>query len=813
MSTARSAAAGHGPDTAYSERSVPEYLHLTSADRSSADLADNTTVLGDAPVSRAGWSSWLAPVLTILAFSTLLYGPWLLIDGFSPRQDVLRQSVPWLSFARQEVLAGRLPSWDPARLAGVPHLANIQAGFFYPPNLPLLLPPPAIAATLSLVAHVILGGVLLTVLARALGLSREPATLAGMAYVAGGFVTARVYASHLEVLRTMAWAPLLLLSAWQLAMHGSPRWAAVLTLTASLSLLAGYPAVTVYSLGAAGLLFLAILPKGRKRIQAVGLGVLSMLLPLLICAPALWPLAELAEQTTRADGLALTEAAVGALRPSDFPTLVWPWYFGTGPLDNYWRGPGWFWHETQTAGGMGVTVLAIVGALSYRRVRQVQILLALALVSLLLSLGTLTPAYTLLHEMLPFLRLFRIPARFNLVWTLMLPLLAGYGLQAVLERRAKALTGVIRLGAGASIVGLAALGVVTTAVINSPLPSDVDAAALLQRVPSASMVGTLSVLLGTLVLLGISVIGREWRHGRTSRSRLTVGLGVTVLLELTLLGLPSIFRSPESLPRLLDMLGAKNIQVLQASPYRVALEEQLKAYANVGDILGFQSVTAYDPLLLGRTTALLRASQGNLPEPFGAGSNYITLQRDGGAAFDVLGVGYRVQNSPGRVTLVKRETPVKHLTLVERAQLVASPQESLAAVLAPGFNPHEELVLEKEPLTLQSQHPSSASAVRVIQERPGLLHARVEAHNGGYLLFSESYYPGWLAEAGGQRAPLVPANHAVMAVGLSPGSHDVVLRFTTPWLVPSLALSIAGLLGWTALLLWPAGRQAGLVSR
>ncbi|MDP9351800.1 MAG: hypothetical protein M3P51_09720, partial [Chloroflexota bacterium] len=386
-----------------------------------------------------GHRAWLRATLVVVAFSALLYGPWLLTAGFAPRGDVLRQSAPWLSFAREQVWAGRLPAWDPSRLAGTPHLANIQAGFFYPPNLLLLAVPADVGSVLSLFGHVALGGVLLTLLGRSLGLRSAPAALAGAAYVAGGFVTARVFAGHLEVLRTMAWTPLLLLAAREMVISGRARWAGVLAASSSLSLLAGYPAVTVYSLGAAGVLFLATLQEGRGRIRAVLVGAVAMCLTPLVCAPALWPLWELARETTRSTGLDLSEAAVGALRPSDLPTLLWPWYFGSGPLESYWRGPGWFWHETQTAGDVGVSVLALVGVAAHWRDRRVWLLVGLGVGSLLLSLGTLTPAYTLLHEALPFLRLFRIPARFSLVWSLVIPLLAGLGLQGVLEHRSSSL--------------------------------------------------------------------------------------------------------------------------------------------------------------------------------------------------------------------------------------------------------------------------------------------------------------------------------------------------------------------------------------
>jgi hypothetical protein len=710
--------------------------------------------------------------------------------------------VPWFKFARDEVLAGRLPAWDPARLAGTPHLANIQAGFFYPLNLLSLPLPPEAAVGLGLAGHVVLGGMLLAVFARCLGLSGAPAALAGMAYVSGGFATARVYASHVEVLRTMAWTPLLLLAARQLALGGSPKWAAVLSVATALSLLAGYPAVTAYSLGAAAVLFLASLPEGRRRWRAVGLGLSAVPLALLLAAPALWPLAQLASQTTRSSGLTTEEGAIGALRLSDLPTLVWPWYFGAPPLRNYWRHAGWFWHETQFAGGVALLALAACGLVAYRRHRPLLILASLGAGFLVLALGTATPAYGWLHELVPPLRLFRIPSRFGLVWSLVVPLMAAFGLQAVLDCRASVLPRLARTALVLSAAGLVPLLAAFCWALLDALHGGTSGyvGGSRWRVVGACAAGSANVLLGAVAALGLQRVRAGWLDGRLSRRGTVAGVYLVVLGELVALALPSIYGSPESLQGVIENLGAENVRTMARSDSRGALGGTLKSYANLGDLLGFQSVTAYDPLLLGRTTELLRRTQG-AEDRWGNGSNHIKLRRDGGAVFDVLGVGYRVEYGADRSRLVARGTQLPLLSLVPRARVVPSPRASLDAVLAPGFAPREVVILEGVAPVLDASSEAHAESVELLERRPGLVRARVSAPRGGYLLFSQSYYPGWVADSDGQEVALVPADHAAMAVRLAPGRREVTLRFTTPWLLPSLLLCCAGLAGVGGLLL------------
>jgi uncharacterized membrane protein YfhO len=59
----------------------------------------------------------------------------------------------------------------------------------------------------------------------------------------------------------------------------------------------------------------------------------------------------------------------------------------------------------------------------------------------------------------------------------------------------------------------------------------------------------------------------------------------------------------------------------------------------------------------------------------------------------------------------------------------------------------------------------------------------------------DPWYPGWRAEVDGQRAPLLRADYAFMAVPVPAGRHEVVLRYRPATLVPGLACVLAVLGG------------------
>jgi hypothetical protein len=309
-----------------------------------------------------------------------------------------------------------------------------------------------------------------------------------------------------------------------------------------------------------------------------------------------------------------------------------------------------------------------------------------------------------------------------------------------------------------------------------------------------------NVLVG---IAGLLLLQQAMRSRRHAGRLFLIGAYLAVLAELVVVALPTIYGSVDSLASVARDIGRERLRVLRRSESRVALAEDYNRYANLGQLLGFRSATAYDPLLLGRTSTLLRASQDYVdPTHWGSASNEIYLHQDGGVAFDLLGIGYVLDDGPAGARLRARESHLPRLSVVPDARVVATPAASLAAVMDRRFDPRSEVILEWVPETLEGGRASGEeNAVVVTRERPGYLEARVEAPRGGYLLFSESYYPGWQAEANGQVVPLAPADHAIMAVRLSPGSHAITLRFTTPWLVPGLALSCVGILGMSLLFL------------
>ena len=76
-----------------------------------------------------------------------------------------------------------------------------------------------------------------------------------------------------------------------------------------------------------------------------------------------------------------------------------------------------------------------------------------------------------------------------------------------------------------------------------------------------------------------------------------------------------------------------------------------------------------------------------------------------------------------------------------------------------------------------SKQQDSTSVAQITKYEPNELHYDVSSKNGGVLVFSEIYYPGWTATVDGQAVEIGRVNYVLRAINMQPGNHKVVLEF------------------------------------
>jgi hypothetical protein len=212
-----------------------------------------------------------------------------------------------------------------------------------------------------------------------------------------------------------------------------------------------------------------------------------------------------------------------------------------------------------------------------------------------------------------------------------------------------------------------------------------------------------------------------------------------------------------------------------------------------------------------RLDAPLRASHisiGALPSEGQLVVQGVTLidERDGSNVPVVLSTDGRfrqVHSGDVKVYEVLDALPRAHV--VHRARIVPGTEETLSVLADPSFDPAEETVLAHgQPIDAS---PASPPEVQVVEYAPEQVTIQATVSSPGYLVLSDSWYPGWKATVDGAPVEVERANLAFRAVYLPPGDHTVQFRYRPASYVLGLAVSVATLAVTTIVLGWCSWRE------
>jgi len=389
-------------------------------------------------------TSWLLPVLLPFIFFLPYLGGRVVPFGV----DIVLLNYPLLSLVAHALRAGAPLLWNPYSGGGYP-LAPFSALPFYAPTWLLMVLPVAAAMSWTYALDLAIGGLGAYALAARLGVRPAARLVPAVAYPFSGFILAHVLAGHFLEVGLMSWFPVALAALHRAldatsqgealrrgALCGGALAMLVLANGVSWLIFVGYPVALV-----ALALSLRALHVARRQGTAgptVARCALALAaagaVALLMSAAVLLPLQSLVGETLRGSG------------PMSFPRLtrtseplaglvlaVAPGIFGSDVAGTYWfpNGDAYF-QEVYTYIGLPVLALALAGAVAGRRRGLVRLYAALAVLGLLLALGAQTPLYGLLYHLAPGFDVARTPARWMLVVTLAVAMLAGRGADVLL---------------------------------------------------------------------------------------------------------------------------------------------------------------------------------------------------------------------------------------------------------------------------------------------------------------------------------------------------------------------------------------------
>jgi hypothetical protein len=449
-------------------------------------------------------------------------------------------------------------------------------------------------------------------------------------------------------------------------------------------------------------------------------------------------------------------------------------------------------------------------------------------VSLILALGWNTPIYLWVFDTIPGFSYFQAPSRLLIWYTTAMAVLAGIGAQSFfITPRSRPYWRRLLV----ACIGIALASLAGTLLISGR--------SLTFLTGTASL--SIWLILSILLLLALPDQDEQTgRLPRSPIWEWAIIMVVTIdLLWATLPLIPTlpaaIFRQPLASAEFLQAqpgdyryfvtepfdYATKFDQYFRFDrfgPLQVEHWQQLREtlVPNVGVYAGLPSANNDDPLVVGRwqqLTDLIKTAD--------------EIQR--ARLLSLMNVGYVIDRSEqttwptiyddGSLTIHRVSQPLPRAYFVSQIYPARDQTEVIVRLSAPDFDPYQEPVImesghENLPVTGDedqrrtnlslSYRPGSRNAgaaeitpvlagsdrratsagslsqdgsVTVDEQGPGRVLLTVEAPAAGFVVLTDTFYPGWRAEVDGQVTQIWMANLAFRAVEVEPGTHNILFSY------------------------------------
>ncbi len=776
--------------------------------------------------------AWRISALLVLALWGLFAYPWL-SGRVSIPYDAKALFQAQLQFLASALHSGQSPAWNPHTFVGVPQIADPQSLIFSPGLFLAALSKNPSFWLLDVYVFVLLGlgaGAIL-MLFRDRGWHPGGAAVAALCFAFGGSASWRM--QHIGQIQSYAFFALALWLLVRARHRESPAWGAAAGVAAGLmvaqpdqvALLACYLLAVVVAAdwltdpAPARVARSDVAPLAAAAVTALVVAVLPVALTYVFLAGSNRP------------SIAFAEAARGSLHPASLLTFLVPDLFGIkdaalgywGPYSETWDPSELTLSPNMSQLYMGALpcIVLLRGALSRGALRRREIVgyTAAALIALVYALGSNTPLFRIVYEVLPGVSLFRRPADATFLLGGFLSILAGYvvhlGLTGSLtsDRRAlrrEALVFLLLLCTGAALaywhgrLGAALVPLAAAATV-------VVGAGLLLAMP----VGSLGPMGRFAAFLPAIVVGADLAlsNGPSEATGKPIDRAQEAL-------------NPDTRNETIAFLS-HHLRRKPGSPWRDRIEVAGVGFdwQNAAEAHGFDQTLGYNPL---RTALVTRA--------LGAG-DYIAGYEQ--RAFSPLFPSYRCRladllglrfiASPVPIARLDRRIGDEDLNFVGRTPdayiyenpralprvlfvenaMVADFDRILADGRWPEFDPRQTVLLDSSdppdpdqrplPMTVAVSPeiavlPAAPLPSLEIASRPGAppekeadaiivryentrVDVAVNAPRAGFLVLSDVWHPWWRASVDGSASLIRRANVMFRAVRVPAGRHSIRFEF------------------------------------
>ena len=778
--------------------------------------------------------------------------------AFTSRTFISRDNYlffnPRRFFAAETVSSGTLPLWNPYIACGVPFQANLQSSVLYPLSAVYYLLPFQTGFKYFIMLHYCLAALFMFLLMRGWGSGRYAAFFAGMVFSLGGYMVS--ICDNVSFLTAGAWLPLILYLHHRSLKTGSLRWTMLASLAVGMQVFAGD--ASFYLLASFIILFgytvfwqvsspVRLWPAA---LRMWGAFALCWAAGLALAGVQLLPFLEFAMQSTRWAGLSFEQVTKWSFHPVELLQLLTPFAFGSIVPAARWFGQ--LWLDTIY---MGIFPLAFAVLFALRgRGWLKYFLVTLVATGILLGLGKNTPLFMILYRLVPGASTMMFPVKFLFIASFALAVMSGWGVQLFLQ-----LTSARTSLHGIMKPLLAPLLLLLSALLCAAVWKDEAYAFFLTFYPATdymrplremhffSLYSGMFVAAGFLLLFFV-ITGLAIRF--RARNHIVVCLITAVVyLDLAVIGKPhdplveeatigqkntvlDFLQTDESLYRIYSLsriATKKSYMHLHQIPFEKAYRViNASLPANINMYHHLYSIDEYSALLRNDFYDIFTP----LESAFSRGRPSLSEAGYCKKMFDLLNVKYIISPFPlqhpglrqvrsGPIHIYANQTALPRAFCVSALTVAATDSDVLRLMRSPLFNPAETVfVTESEFQKLDrkgesapgtASGPFAWSAV-FTSYATGTVSLTCRASAPGFLILSDSYYPGWEARVNGNAVPILRVNHCIRAIPVRPGSQKITFVFRPPAFTTGALLSL-GALGFIIIVAVLAGgesRESGL---
>ncbi len=737
--------------------------------------------------------------LTLLFFITIIFFQrGLISDTTTILWDASDYFYPMLAYNAKCIQNGILPLWNPFIFNGYPSFADPQAQTFYPINYIASIftnfTPKVIYGLLAF--HFFLSGSFMFLLCRHLKYNFSASIVGAISFMFSGFLLGHF--QHYSMICSVAFLPATFLFLDKALAERDYKYALIGAIFLCFCILAGHPQTYFYICFVLGVHWIyrtiSIRKFGKGEFyKAIIIGLLFFSIGILLSMVQLLPTLELIQLSNRDLARSLSSSGSG-IKFINMITLFLPNYFGGITAEGYfnWKTGIGICQQNLYMGVLPI-FLSIWAMVASRGTQRIYYGIG-AVLALVISMGINTPIFYIFFHVIPGFSFFQFIARFLFVFHFFVAILAAEGMASLSGSKTT-----VKSFGFYSLVFL--LGVILYHVILPDPPGDMLQFETLKRslhmffLFFGIICGTVLLFLwklrkrlawmkymlvailfcdmffltsGTITVGGKAPGSKETSPHELKEQAVEVG---------SVLARHAGFEPGQLL---YDMDTLDLCQIYNEKPlFRIYLSRQDQPNKIPRDAwilreIGFNRAFLHRLFLVDGYSPVVTKQHAKLSEVIG-NKNIDRL-------VDLCNGRYHVVIKPPQLPITIHTKPLSRAMMFEHAEFMENEDKILEKLSDRDFNPHKTVIIEgNTKIPSGDAHKSSKinheATVKLLSYFPNRVEMESFSTKNAFMLFNDSYYPGWRVLVDGKPEKVLKANYNFKAVQLPYGTHHISFIF------------------------------------